>query len=133
MEKEKKKWVFSGSKWEGIVGYSRGISVGNRIEIAGTTAVDENNEVVGIGDVYAQTVFIIKKVEKALNELDATLEDVIRTRIFTTDISQWEEIGRAHGEYFRDIKPVSTMVEVSKLIDQDIQVEIEFTAMKSKK
>lgn len=124
------KRVSSGAKWEDIVGYSRAIQVGNIIEMAGTTAVDEKGEVVGINDQYAQTKYIIQKAEKALNELGAGLSNVIRTRIFTTDISMWEEIGKAHGEFFREIKPVATMVEVSKLISPQILVEIEFSAIK---
>ena len=124
------KRVSSGAKWEDIVGYSRAIQVGNVIEVAGTTAVDERGEVVGIDDPYAQTRYIIQKAEKALKELDADLSNVIRTRIYTTDISKWEEIGKAHGEFFREIKPVSTMVEVSKLISPETLVEIEFSAIK---
>ncbi len=126
----KTKKVSSGAKWEDIVGYSRAIQVGNVIEIAGTTAVDERGEVVGINDPYNQTKYIIQKAEKALKELDADLSNVIRTRIFTTDISKWEEIGKAHGEFFREIKPVATMVEVSKLISTETLVEIEFSAVK---
>ena len=129
MKLSKRTQVFSGAIWEETVGYSRGIRVGNTIEIAGTTAVDENNEIHGLGDAYTQTKFIIEKAEKALLELGSSIEAVIRTRIYTTDISLWEEIGRAHGEFFKKVKPVSTMVEVSKLINQDILVEIEFSAM----
>lgn len=124
------KKISSGAKWEDIVGYSRAIQVGNIIEVAGTTAVDERGEVVGINDPYLQTKYIIQKAEKALKELDADLSDVIRTRIYTTDISKWEEIGKAHGEFFREIKPAATMVEVSKLISPETLVEIEFSAMK---
>ena len=124
------KKVSSGAKWEDIVGYSRAIQVGNIIEVAGTTAVDERGEVVGINDQYIQTKYIIQKVEIALKELDADLSNVIRTRIYTTDISKWEEIGKAHGEFFREIKPVSTMVEVSNLISPETLVEIEFSAVK---
>ncbi len=121
--------VSSGAKWEDIVGYSRAVQVGNVIEVAGTTAVDERGEIVGINDPYAQTKFIIQKAEKALQELGADLSNVIRTRIYTTDISKWEEIGKAHGEFFREIKPVATMVEVSKLINPELLVEIEFSAI----
>jgi len=124
---EKKK-ISSGAIWEDIVGYSRAIRYGDRIVVAGTTAVDENGTIAGINDPYHQTMFIISKAEKALNELGASLEDVIRTRIYTTDITLWEEIGRAHGEVFRSIKPVATMVEVSRLIDPKVLVEIEFEA-----
>ena len=129
MKKGDKMRVSSGTDWENIVGYSRAIRVGNMIEIAGTTAINEDNIIVGINDAYAQTVYIIKKAEAAMLELGSSLEDVIRTRIYTKDISLWEEIGRAHGEYFADIKPVATMVEVSELIDKDILVEIEFSAI----
>lgn len=125
----KTKKISSGAKWEDIVGYSRAIQVGNIIEVAGTTAVDENGNVKGINDPYIQTKYIIHKVEKALKELDADLSNVIRTRIYTTDISKWEEIGKAHGEFFREIKPVATMVEVSKLISSETLVEIEFSAV----
>lgn len=124
------KKVSSGAKWEDIVGYSRAIQAGNIIEVAGTTAVNEDGNVIGINDPYTQTKYIIQKAEKALKELDADLTNVIRTRIFTTDITKWEEIGKAHGEYFREIKPVATMVEISKLISPEILVEIEFSAVK---
>lgn len=119
----------SGAKWEDIVGYSRAIKVGNQIEVAGTIALDENGKVAGFGDAHAQTTYIIQKAEKALKEMGAGLEHVIRTRIFVTDISVWEEIGKAHGEFFKDIKPVTTMVEVSKLIGPEFLVEIEFSAV----
>lgn len=123
------KKVSSGAKWEDIVGYSRAIQAGNVIEVAGTTSIDEKGEIVGI-DPYTQTKYIIHKAEKALQELGADLANVIRTRIYTTDISKWEEIGKAHGEFFREIKPVATMVEVSKLINPELLVEMEFSAMK---
>ena len=129
MGQQKRQRASSGAKWEDIVGYSRGIRVGNVIEISGTTAIDDNNEVIGKGDAYAQTHFIIAKSEKALLELGSSLKEVVRTRMYTTDISYWEEIGRAHGDFFREIKPVSTWVEVSKLIDRDLLIEIEFTAI----
>lgn len=122
--------VSSGAKWEDIVGYSRAIQAGNVIEIAGTTAINEQGEVVGFNDAYEQTKYIIQKATEALKELDADLSNVIRTRIYTTDISKWEEIGKAHGEFFRQIKPVATMVEVSKLINPELLVEIEFSAIK---
>jgi enamine deaminase RidA (YjgF/YER057c/UK114 family) len=121
--------VSTGAKWEEIVGYSRAIRINNIIEVAGTTAIDENGNLVGKDDLYEQTLYIIQKAEKALIELGARLKDVIRTRIFTTDISRWEEIGKAHGKYFKEVKPVATMVEVSKLINPDILVEIEFSAI----
>jgi len=125
--KEKIK-ISSGAKWENIVGYSRAIRIGNTIEVAGTTAIGEDGNLVGFNDAAAQTRQIIRIAEKALKELDSGLQDVIRTRIFTTDISRWEEIGKAHGEFFREIKPVSTMVEVSALVSPDMLVEIEFSA-----
>ena len=118
----------SGVKWESIVGYSRAIRVGDRIYVTGTTATDENSEVVGIDDGYAQTVQAIKNSDRALKALDAGLENVVRTRMFVTDISRWEEYGRAHGEFFREIMPATTMVEVSKLIDPRMLVEIEVDA-----
>ncbi len=118
----------SGSPWEDIVGYSRVVRVGNIIEVAGTTAMD-GETVVGKGDIYAQAVFIFKKIEKALLEMGITLDDVVRTRMFITDISKWKEVGKAHGEFFKDIKPVSTMVEVSRLISNDLLIEIEATAI----
>jgi len=124
----KKKLISSGAKWEDIVGYSRAVKIGNQIEVAGTTAI-ENDEIVGPGDAYLQTKFIIQKIEKALTEAGAGLKDVIRTRIYVTDISQWEEIGKAHGEFFRNIKPASTMVEVKGLVSPDMLVEIEATAI----
>lgn len=121
----------SGSPWEDIVGYSRAVRVGNIIEVAGTTAMD-GDVLVGKGDLYTQTVYIFKKIEKVLLEAGASLSDVVRTRMFVTNISQWEEAGRAHGEFFRDIKPVATMVEVSNLIDKELLIEIEVTAVVDK-
>ena len=120
--------ISSASPWEDIVGYSRAVKVGNIIEVAGTTAMD-GDMLVGKGDVYAQTVYIFKKIEKALIEAGATLADVVRTRIFITDILKWEEAGKAHGEFFKNIRPVSTMIEVSKLINDDLLIEIEVTAI----
>lgn len=120
--------IGSGSPWEDIVGYSRAIRAGNIVEVAGTTAMD-GDVLIGKGDIYMQTVFIFKKIEKALTEAGATLNDVVRTRMFVTDISQWEEVGKAHGEIFKNIKPVSTMVEVSRLINDDLLIEIEVTAI----
>ncbi len=123
-----RKNIGSGSPWEDIVGYSRAVRVGNIIEVAGTTAID-GDTLVGKGDVYAQTVFIFKKIEKVLQEAGAALADVVRTRMFITDISKWEEAGKAHVEFFKNIKPVATMVEVSNLIDADLLIEIEVTAI----
>jgi enamine deaminase RidA (YjgF/YER057c/UK114 family) len=121
--------ISSGAKWEDIIGYSRAVKVGNVIEVAGTTAVDESGDIVGIGDPYQQTKFILAKIEKALIAAGATLKDVVRTRMFVTDISHWEEIGRAHGEYFKLVKPASTMVEVRALINPELLIEIEITAI----
>lgn len=118
----------SGAKWEPIVGYSRAIRVGGRVYVTGTTATDETSGIVGVGDAYAQTVQCIKNIERALKAFDFSLENVVRTRMFVTDISRWEEYGRAHGEFFRDIMPATTMVEVSKLIDPDMLIEIEADA-----
>src|SRR4028119_249005 len=118
----------SGAKWESIVGYSRAVKVGDRIYVTGTTAIDENGEIVGAGDAYAQTVQVIKNIERALRALGAELENVVRTRMFVTDISRWEEHGKAHGEFFGEILPATTMVEVSKLIDPQMLIEIEADA-----
>ncbi len=120
--------VGSGSPWEDIVGYSRAVRVGNIIEVAGTTAMD-GDTLVGKGDVYAQTKFIFQKIEQALQQLGSSLNDVVRTRMFVTNISDWELIGKAHGEFFATIKPVATMVEVKALINNDLLIEIEVTAM----
>ncbi len=121
--------ISSGAKWEDIVGYSRAVKVGNLIEVAGTTAVNEAGEVVGKNDIYAQTKFIFEKIEKALEEAGATLENVVRTRLFVTDISQWEAVGKAHGEFFKTIKPASSMLEISGLVGADMLIEIEVTAV----
>lgn len=118
----------SGSPWEDIVGYSRAVRVGNTIEVAGTTAMD-GEEVIGKADVYAQTVFIFQKIEKALQQLGGSLQDVVRTKMFVTNIADWELVGKAHGEFFKTIKPVATMVQVSKLINDDLLIEIEVTAI----
>lgn len=123
-----RKNINSGSPWEEIVGYSRAVRVGNIIEVAGTTAMD-GDELIGKGDVYAQTIFIFKKIEKALQEAGAELYDVVRTRMYVVDITQWEKAGKAHGEFFKKIKPVSTMIEVSGLINKDLLIEIEVTAI----
>lgn len=121
--------ISSGAKWEDIIGYSRAVKVGNVIEVAGTTAVDEEGKTIGVNDPYEQTKFIFLKIEKALTSAGASLKDVVRTRMFVTDISKWEEIGRAHGEFFREIKPAASMIEVKGLISPDLLVEIEVTAI----
>lgn len=110
------------------MGYSRAVRIGNIIEVAGTTAVD-GDEVHGKGDLYAQTKFVLQKIEGALREAGASMNDVVRTRMYVTDIARWEEAGRAHGEFFSDIKPATTMVEVSALIHPDMLIEIEATAI----
>ena len=119
----------SGARWEDIVGYSRAVKVGNTIEVTGTVAVDENNRLVGKDNAYAQTKYIIQKIEKVLQQAGASLKDVVRTRMFVTDISQWEEYGRAHGEFFAAIKPCTSMIEVKGLIEPDYLIEIEATAI----
>ena len=121
--------ISSGAPWESVVGYSRAVRVGNIIHVAGTTATDEQGQVVGVGDPYAQTIQALRNIERALIQVGATMRDVVRTRMFVTDIVQWQEIGRAHGEFFRDIRPVATMVQVSRLIDVRMLVEIEVEAI----
>ncbi|HKX29884.1 MAG TPA: RidA family protein [Blastocatellia bacterium] len=124
-----KQYYSSGTKWELIVGYSRAIRVGNQIFVTGTTATDDYGDLVGVGDAYLQTVQIIRNIENALGALGASLEDVVRTRMFVTDISRWREYGRAHGEYFKEIKPCATMVEVQRLVDDRMLIEIEADAI----
>jgi enamine deaminase RidA (YjgF/YER057c/UK114 family) len=124
-----KQYYSTGSKWEPVVGYSRAIRVGNQIYVAGTTATDEGGEIVGVGDAYAQTVQVIRNVERALNAMGASLDDVVRTRMFVTDIARWEEFGRAHGEFFGGVRPCATMVEVRRLIDDRMLIEIEVDAI----
>jgi enamine deaminase RidA (YjgF/YER057c/UK114 family) len=125
-----RKNISSGAKWEDIIGYSRAVQIGNALEISGTVALDENGAIVGKGDFYKQTKFILQKVEKILAQGGFAMTDVIRTRMFVTDISHWEEVGKAHGEFFRSIKPVTSMIQVSAFIEPDYLVEIEVTAMK---
>ncbi len=119
----------SGAKWEDIVGYSRAVRIGNIIEVTGTVAVDENNQLVGKDDAYAQTKFIIEKIERVLKSAGSSLKDIVRTRMFVTDISRWEEYGKAHGEFFGEIKPCTSMIEVKGLIAPEYLIEIEATAI----
>jgi enamine deaminase RidA (YjgF/YER057c/UK114 family) len=119
----------SGVKWEEIVGYSRAVRVGNIIEVTGTVAADDNTELVGGNSAYEQAKFIIQKIEKVLKNAGASLDDVVRTRMFVTDISRWEEYGKAHGEFFSKIKPCTSMIEVKGLISPEYLVEIEATAI----
>ena len=121
--------ISGGAPWEPIVGYSRAVRVGPYIHVAGTTGIDAEGNVVGKDDPYAQSVQALRNIEAALAQAGARMADVVRTRVFTTDISRWQEIGRAHGEFFRDVRPASTMVEVSRLISPDMLVEIEADAI----
>jgi enamine deaminase RidA (YjgF/YER057c/UK114 family) len=118
----------SGAPWENTVGYSRAVRVGNVIEISGTTAVD-GDAIIGKGDVYEQSVFIFKKIKSILEEAGSRMEDVVRTRMYVKDISEWEKVARAHSFFFKDIKPATSMIEVSNLIDKELLIEIEISAI----
>lgn len=123
--------ISSGAPWEEKVGYSRAVRIGNIIEVTGTTAADKTGRIVCPHDAYGQTMFCLQKIEKAVVEADASLSDIIRTRIFVTDIAQWEKVGSAHKEFFGTILPATTMVQVAALIDPEMLVEIEASAVVS--
>ena len=120
--------IQSGTPWENLVGYSRVVRIGQLVEVAGTTSMD-GDQLIGKGSLYEQALFIFGKIGRSLNEVGASLSDVIRTRMYVTDISRWQEAGKAHAEFFRDIRPVTSMVEVSHLIHDDLLIEVEVTAM----
>ncbi len=120
--------IQSGTEWESTVGYSRAVRAGDEIHVSGTTATDDDGDLVGVGDPYAQAEQALSNVERALERLDATRADVVRTRLFVTDVDRWDEIGRAHREYFDDVRPATSMVQVERLVDPEMVVEVEAVA-----